>query len=173
MNIRGWVYVITNPAMPGLVKIGFSTKDPLLRASELANTGAPHPYEVEYDALVDSPRELEGRLHRALLLHREGREWFRLSVHTAVEALRKNAAHIYSERALRTEVLMPIAPCRDAPSEELEAVGEFCCYTPDCRYVPTRKYHHMAFCEEHYRTYMLGRAASRRRVGPGKGSTSV
>lgn len=33
--MRGWVYVISNPTIPGLVKIGFSTKDPLLRAEEL------------------------------------------------------------------------------------------------------------------------------------------
>ena len=28
MVIRGWVYVIVNRAMPNLVKIGYSTKDP-------------------------------------------------------------------------------------------------------------------------------------------------
>jgi len=33
--MKGWVYVITNKAMPGLVKIGFSMKDTEIRASEL------------------------------------------------------------------------------------------------------------------------------------------
>ncbi len=46
-NVRGWVYVITNAAMPGLVKVGYSLKDPSLRARGLGNTGAPHQYEVE------------------------------------------------------------------------------------------------------------------------------
>ena len=42
--MKGWVYVISNQAMPDLVKVGFSTKDPTLRASELNHTGSPHPY---------------------------------------------------------------------------------------------------------------------------------
>lgn len=50
--------------MPGLVKVGFSTKDPELRASELNNTGAPHPYVVDYDALVENSRDIEQRVHR-------------------------------------------------------------------------------------------------------------
>ena len=31
----GWVYVLTNPAMPGLVKIGLTTRNPSARAAEL------------------------------------------------------------------------------------------------------------------------------------------
>jgi len=39
MAIRGWVYVMTNKSMPGLVKIGYSTKDPSARADELGTRG--------------------------------------------------------------------------------------------------------------------------------------
>lgn len=88
---RGWVYVITNPAMPGLVKIGYSLKDPLIRAKELNHTGAPHPYTVSYDALVTEPRELEKALHLQLREHCEGKEWFRLTVSTAVSHIRQAA----------------------------------------------------------------------------------
>ncbi len=83
---RGWVYVITNLAMPGLVKVGYTLKDPILRAQELNHTGAPHPYAVYYDVLVHEPRALEQKLHHLLLNVREGKEWFRL---TPVEAARK------------------------------------------------------------------------------------
>ncbi|HCA5887194.1 GIY-YIG nuclease family protein [Pseudomonas aeruginosa] len=55
--IRGWVYVIINPAMPALVKIGYSTKAPEFRAKELNNTGNPHPYSVAYDALLTNPKK--------------------------------------------------------------------------------------------------------------------
>lgn len=41
VSIRGWVYVIDNPAMPDILKIGYSTKDPSLRAKELASRGFP------------------------------------------------------------------------------------------------------------------------------------
>lgn len=169
MNIRGWVYVITNRAMPGLVKIGFSTKDPLLRASELANTGAPYPYEVEYDALVDSPRDLERQLHGLLAHNLEGREWFRISVHAAIESLRKNAKNIYSERVHGSRALNTRSTLQGEAFEQLRSVGEGCHYTPDCDQVPTRNYQHMVFCEEHYKTYMIGRKTSRRRVGPSSG----
>jgi hypothetical protein len=145
--------------MPGLVKIGFSTKDPALRAAELGNTGAPHAYEVAYDALVDSPKLVETSLHRVLAAHREGREWFRMTIHAAIEAVRAAADHIYLEKAN--------ASVESRPSE---VVGKNCDYTPDCREVPTRKYHQMAFCEDHYTKYMAGRAAARRRVGPGTGA---
>jgi hypothetical protein len=87
-RIRGWVYVITNEAMPDLVKVGFSTKDPELRAKKLGSTGNPHPYAVAYDALVYAPRDMERRVHEKLADVREGKEWFRCSVSLAVAAIR-------------------------------------------------------------------------------------
>ena len=27
-KLKGWIYVISNKALPGLVKVGYSTKDP-------------------------------------------------------------------------------------------------------------------------------------------------
>jgi hypothetical protein len=50
--MKGWVYVISNKAMEGLIKVGHSTKDPELRAQELDHTGSPHPYIVEYEMLI-------------------------------------------------------------------------------------------------------------------------
>src|SRR5258706_1299556 len=92
MAIRGWVYVITNKAMPGLVKIGYSTKDPILRAEELKNTGSPHACEVAYDALVVEPRSLEQTVHVALSGKREGKEWFSCTIEEAIAEIRSLAA---------------------------------------------------------------------------------
>ncbi|MDH4567750.1 GIY-YIG nuclease family protein [Pseudomonas sp. BN414] len=89
---RGWVYVITNPAMPGLIKIGYSLKDPVLRAKELNHTGTPHPYVVLYDVLVREPRDLERTLHQRLAQNQEGKEWFRLTVLEAIRHIRDVAA---------------------------------------------------------------------------------
>jgi T5orf172 domain len=92
MNIRGWIYVLSNQAMPGLVKIGFSTKDPMLRVQELSGTGLPYAFHVEYDALVHDPRAIEQQVHQDLAAHREAKEFFRIDVSTAVAVIRAVAA---------------------------------------------------------------------------------
>jgi hypothetical protein len=87
--MRGWVYVISNSAMPGLVKVGFSTKDPNSRAEELDHTGSPQPYIVEYDMLIDEPRDIEQETHKRLSSYSAGKEWFRCSVQEAVSAIQQ------------------------------------------------------------------------------------
>lgn len=86
MIIRGYVYVLTNEGLPGLVKVGFSLKDPSLRATELSTTGVPHPYVVEYDVLVLNPIEVEQSVHRAFREEgrHEAKEFFRVSVSDAI-----------------------------------------------------------------------------------------
>ena len=45
-NNKGLVYVLTNSAMPGLVKIGMTTRDSVdTRMKELYSTGVPVPFE--------------------------------------------------------------------------------------------------------------------------------
>ena len=87
---RGYVYVLVNRAMPGLVKIGISSKLPSERASELSTTGVPHPFEVRYYCEAEDPSACEGEIHRALDPHRvsNDREFFRVSVDSAVAAIR-------------------------------------------------------------------------------------
>jgi len=77
--------------MPGLVKVGYSTKDPELRAAELNHTGAPHPYLVEYELLIEEPYAVEQKTHKALSSKREAKEWFRCSPEEAVAAIKQNA----------------------------------------------------------------------------------
>lgn len=91
--MKGWVYVITNKGMPGLVKVGYSTKDPELRAAELNHTGSPHPYLVEYELLIDAPYQIEQKAHRLLAPKREAKEWFRCSPEEAVAAIKQIAGN--------------------------------------------------------------------------------
>ena len=90
-KLKGWIYVISNKAMPGLVKIGYSTKDPKLRAEELDHTGSPHPYFVEYEMLIEEPFQIEQQIHKILKCDHEGKEWFRCSVEAAIIAIKKIA----------------------------------------------------------------------------------
>lgn len=91
MKIRGWVYVLSNKSMPGLLKIGFSTKDPVLRVRELGGTGLPHDFEIAYDALVESPRDLEQLVHKRLVEYHEAKEFFKVELELAVDAIREVA----------------------------------------------------------------------------------
>jgi hypothetical protein len=86
--MKGWVYVITNMAMPGLIKVSFSMKDPEIRAIELNHTGTPHPYAVEYDVLVENPHDIEQTIHKQLHAKQEGKEWFRCTPEEAVAAVK-------------------------------------------------------------------------------------
>lgn len=86
-GMRGWVYVISNRSMPGLVKIGYTLKNPDLRAAELNHTGVPHPYVVDYEVMVDQPRNIEQKAHSKLKHKRAGKEWFRCSPETAIATI--------------------------------------------------------------------------------------
>ena len=74
--------------MPGLLKIGFTLKDPSIRARELEQTGVPHPFVVDYEVMVENPRNLEQLIHKKLEHVRERKEWFRCNLSEAVEAIR-------------------------------------------------------------------------------------
>jgi len=86
--MKGYVYVISNPAMPRYIKVGFSTKDPALRATEF-NTASPEDYVVDYEVLIDDPRMVEKEVHQKLDFLRTGKEWFECDVVIAVKAIRK------------------------------------------------------------------------------------
>jgi hypothetical protein len=75
--------------MPNLVKIGYTMKDPRLRARDFEQTGVPHSYAVEFDVLVENPRDLEQRTHRRLSTSHENKEWFRCSATEAISTIRE------------------------------------------------------------------------------------
>ena len=85
---RGFVYILTNEAMPGLVKIGMA-EDPYQRAAALYPTGVPLPFEVAYAALVDHSNQWEAALHNAFSPYRvnSSREYFEIDPHQAVGIL--------------------------------------------------------------------------------------
>ena len=64
--MAGIVYLLTNPAMPGLVKIGKTTRDdPKVRMSELYSTGVPVPFECVKAVKVEDEAAIESALHTA------------------------------------------------------------------------------------------------------------
>lgn len=87
------IYVLTNEAMPGLVKIGLTTDTVESRISNLSsNTGVPLPFECHFAAEI--PEEvnllkLEKTLHQLFAEHRINpkREFFKVEPEKVVLAL--------------------------------------------------------------------------------------
>lgn len=84
--MSGYVYVLSNPRMPGLVKIGFTEGQPSERAIELSRpTGVPAPFDVEAFFPTDTPHADEQQIHALLAKCRDGRkEFFLIGVQAAI-----------------------------------------------------------------------------------------
>lgn len=85
------VYVLTNPAMPGLVKIGFTAQEEAeTRIYQLYSTGVPVPFAVEYAATVENGENVESALHTAFAPNRVNpkREFFSIDPEQAIVILR-------------------------------------------------------------------------------------
>jgi hypothetical protein len=84
----GVVYVMLNPSMTGLVKIGSTRRAAEERARQLRTTGVPSPFIVVYDVFVEDLVAVERAMHERFRQARvEGREFFRVSPKEAVQAL--------------------------------------------------------------------------------------
>jgi hypothetical protein len=63
-NANGIVYVLTNPAMPGLTKIGMTTQEEITsRLNQLYTTGVPVPFECVYACQVKDCDRVEAAFH--------------------------------------------------------------------------------------------------------------
>ena len=87
---KGLVYVLSNPAMPGLVKIGQTTNEITSRMNELNTTGVPLPFECLFACEVDDCKVVENALHKAFYPNRVNprREFFEIDPDQAIAILR-------------------------------------------------------------------------------------
>ena len=86
---RGYVYVLSNPSMPGIVKIGRSKAGGKHRASQLYTTGVPMPFLLEFEMLVTDPEFVEVAAHEHLEQRRVNgsREFFACETDEAIHAV--------------------------------------------------------------------------------------
>lgn len=79
---EGIVYVLTNEAMPGLVKIGYTTTAIEVRLQNLYSTSVPFPFRCEFACHTEKAKALEEALHAAFAPDRVNprREFFKLSL---------------------------------------------------------------------------------------------
>jgi len=85
----GYIYIASTAALPGLVKIGFTTQSPEKRIKQFS-TGSPKPFELEFATEVIDPRRIEGLVHKYLANSRvnDRREFFKVTPKEAHEAVR-------------------------------------------------------------------------------------
>jgi len=86
---EGVVYVLTNPAMPKMVKIGRTGNDIDVRLSQLYSTGVPLPFECAYAARVADMDAVEKAFHNAFGPYRVNpkREFFSIEPEQAIGLL--------------------------------------------------------------------------------------
>lgn len=96
---KGYVYILTNPSMPGLVKIGKTTRSVSQRCHELWQTGVPTPFKVFSEIYSPDCHALERTLHAEFAEDRvsQSREFFVTDPYHANDSL---------ERELREQVAM-------------------------------------------------------------------
>jgi hypothetical protein len=85
------VYVLTNPAMPELVKIGKTTQVEVeARMKQLYGTGVPVPFDCAFACKVKDATEVEKSLHFAFGKHRinPNREFFKIEPERVIAILK-------------------------------------------------------------------------------------
>lgn len=100
------IYILTNEAMPGYIKIGFTLGLIEERLKQLDRTGVPLPFEVYYACEVPNAREDERWLHDIFSDKRvrNNREFFKMDPERVVTALRRiQIAELVRPEPLATE----------------------------------------------------------------------
>ena len=85
-----WVYILSNPTVPGMLKIGYTKHLPEVRAQQISNaTGVALPYKVEWAFHCFNGENLEGEVHRYLESYRvsTNREFFQIPLEVAQDAV--------------------------------------------------------------------------------------
>ena len=116
------VYVLTNPAMPGMVKIGMTDRpDVQRRMNELYSTGVPLPFECVIARQIEDREaaEIENALHVAFGPYRinTSREFFEIDPEQAGALLQVMPGHDVTPR--------PSEQDAELPPEDREAVSEY------------------------------------------------
>jgi len=87
--IHGIIYILTNPAMPGIVKIGKTAREIETRLGELYTTGVPVPFECVFAGKVSDIDKVEKAFHLAFAPYRINpkREFFQIEAEQAIAML--------------------------------------------------------------------------------------
>ena len=85
-----WVYILSNPTQPGLLKIGYTKNSPEKRAKQISSaTGVALPYKVEWAYQCFNGEIVEREVHHKLKAKRvnSSKEFFQISLEEAKETI--------------------------------------------------------------------------------------
>lgn len=88
----GWLYVITSPSLPGLVKLGATRRlNPTIRVKELSSSSLPEPFKAHCFVFSDDCFELENNIHKYFDKERVNpdREFFRIEPKEVIDVLKE------------------------------------------------------------------------------------
>ena len=96
--MTGFVYVMSNESLPGLIKIGKSI-DPEKRVKTLSSEGLPTPFHIEFQIKSEHYSEIETAVHSSLSNYRvsENREFFDCDIEAASTAITTTKNQIESQ----------------------------------------------------------------------------
>jgi len=86
------IYIMSNPSMPDLLKIGYTGRTVIKRKEELDKHSAiPTPFIIEYVYQYYGGEDFERLIHRELSEYRESndREFFRMDLNVAIETIKQ------------------------------------------------------------------------------------
>lgn len=98
--MEGWVYIASNASMSGLIKIGYTAREPHERLAELSSsTAVPTCFKLEYAEHVENCRAVEQaiHLHIGFLRNVKEREFFRISPRRAIAVVARVAAPLRTQ----------------------------------------------------------------------------
>ena len=87
----GWLYVISSPSLPNMVKIGCTRRlSPTIRVKELSSSSLPFPFKTHGFVFSDNCFDLESRMHCYFDDKRvsEDREFFYITPKEAIDVLK-------------------------------------------------------------------------------------
>ena len=83
---------MSNAAMPGLYKVGCTSRNPSERASDLYSTGVPAPFVVEYCAYIEDYAYIERIAHSNLSKYNYSKEFFKCDLEKCIIEVKRAAA---------------------------------------------------------------------------------
>ena len=88
---KGWIYIFSNPSMPGLLQIGQTDSNVESVLKKLDTTSVANPFKKEYEALIVESKQVEKKVHSELDKYRvrKNRKFFKCSPQTAAKRIRE------------------------------------------------------------------------------------